>query len=313
MKTRSSARRTPRRTPAAGRDGRRPTRVELRLRVDERARPARAPGGALRRARSPASTRAVECATRPRGRGPADAPQPHRRSPMLGARQGDELARRARAGRRRRARRSRALAATGGATSVRRRARRRDAAAAPARGAARRRRGARAPSAGARRPRRAAARRGRVAGHRDRARAAARAPPSPTSTTRRRAARRGARAARRGARGRARGPRAPRGRVAGARRGRGARSSTAHALLLDDAAILEPGARRIAGGRARRRARGTRPPREAAAAFRALDDPYLRERAVDVEDVARRVLAQLAGTHARRRRSRGRASSSPTS
>ncbi len=32
---------------------------------------------------------------------------------------------------------------------------------------------------------------------------------------------------------------------------------------------------------------------EAAAAFRALDDPYLRERAVDVEDVAGRVLTQL--------------------
>ena len=37
---------------------------------------------------------------------------------------------------------------------------------------------------------------------------------------------------------------------------------------------------------------------EAAAAFRALDDPYLRERAVDVEDVARRVLARLAGKQA---------------
>src|SRR6185436_131936 len=38
--------------------------------------------------------------------------------------------------------------------------------------------------------------------------------------------------------------------------------------------------------------------REAAAAFRALDDQYLRARAVDVEDVARRVLARLAGVQA---------------
>ena len=37
---------------------------------------------------------------------------------------------------------------------------------------------------------------------------------------------------------------------------------------------------------------------QAAAAFRALDDPVLHERAVDVEDVARRVLARLAGTPA---------------
>ena len=37
-----------------------------------------------------------------------------------------------------------------------------------------------------------------------------------------------------------------------------------------------------------------RPPRaEAAAAFRGLDDPYMRERAVDVEDVSRRVLTRL--------------------
>ena len=36
----------------------------------------------------------------------------------------------------------------------------------------------------------------------------------------------------------------------------------------------------------------------AASAFRGLDDAYLRERAIDVEDVARRVLAHLAGTTA---------------
>jgi multiphosphoryl transfer protein len=69
---------------------------------------------------------------------------------------------------------------------------------------------------------------------------------------------------------------------------------TAHALLLDDAAITEPALRMIGegapAGKAWREAT-----REAAAAFRALDDAYLRERAVDVEDVASRVLARLAG------------------
>jgi phosphoenolpyruvate-protein phosphotransferase/dihydroxyacetone kinase phosphotransfer subunit len=69
---------------------------------------------------------------------------------------------------------------------------------------------------------------------------------------------------------------------------------TAHALLLDDAALTGPALRQIdegaGAGRAWRSAA-----QEAAAAFRALDDPYLRERAVDVEDVARRVLARLAG------------------
>jgi phosphoenolpyruvate-protein phosphotransferase/dihydroxyacetone kinase phosphotransfer subunit len=69
---------------------------------------------------------------------------------------------------------------------------------------------------------------------------------------------------------------------------------TAHAMLLDDAAIVEPALRRIddgaPAGRAWRAAT-----REAAAAFRALDDAYMRERAVDVEDVASRVLARLAG------------------
>jgi multiphosphoryl transfer protein len=69
---------------------------------------------------------------------------------------------------------------------------------------------------------------------------------------------------------------------------------TAHAMLLDDAAITEPAQRRIdegaSAGHAWRAAT-----REAAAAFRALDDAYMRERAVDVEDVAARVLAQLAG------------------
>jgi multiphosphoryl transfer protein len=68
----------------------------------------------------------------------------------------------------------------------------------------------------------------------------------------------------------------------------------AHALLLDDAAIIEPALRRIDDGEPAGRA-WRAASREAASAFRALDDPYLRERAVDVEDVASRVLARLAG------------------
>jgi multiphosphoryl transfer protein len=69
---------------------------------------------------------------------------------------------------------------------------------------------------------------------------------------------------------------------------------TAHALLLDDAAIVEPALRQIDDGEPAGRA-WRAAAREAAAAFRALDDDYLRERAVDVEDVATQVLAQLAG------------------
>ncbi len=70
---------------------------------------------------------------------------------------------------------------------------------------------------------------------------------------------------------------------------------TAHALLLDDGAILEPALERIDQGAAAGRA-WQAAAADAAAAFRELDDPYLRGRAVDVEDVARRVLAALAGT-----------------
>ena len=72
---------------------------------------------------------------------------------------------------------------------------------------------------------------------------------------------------------------------------------TAHALLLDDVALTGPALRRIDEGAGAGRAWRSGA-QEAAAAFRALDDPYLRERAVDVEDVARRVLAHLAGTPA---------------
>ena len=71
----------------------------------------------------------------------------------------------------------------------------------------------------------------------------------------------------------------------------------AHRMLLDDAALVTPAEQRIADGAAAGAA-WRDAAREAAAAFRALDDQYLRERAVDVEDVARRVLARLAGVQA---------------
>ncbi len=67
---------------------------------------------------------------------------------------------------------------------------------------------------------------------------------------------------------------------------------SAHALLLDDAAITDPALRMIDEGAGAARA-WQAASAEAAEAFRALDDVYLRERAVDVEDVARRVLVQL--------------------
>ena len=83
--------------------------------------------------------------------------------------------------------------------------------------------------------------------------------------------------------------------------GRGAAAEaeifTAHALLLDDAALTGPALRLIDEGAGAGRAWQSAA-QEAAAAFRALDDPYLRERATDVEDVGRRVLAHLAGTPA---------------
>ena len=73
---------------------------------------------------------------------------------------------------------------------------------------------------------------------------------------------------------------------------------TAHTLLLDDIALTAPALRQIdegaGAGHAWRAAA-----RAAASAFRVLDDPYMRGRAVDVEDVGRRVLARLAGTQAR--------------
>jgi phosphocarrier protein FPr len=64
----------------------------------------------------------------------------------------------------------------------------------------------------------------------------------------------------------------------------------AHVLLLDDLTKAAGIADGKSAGAALRDAAD-----ETAAAFRALDDPYLQQRAVDVEDVARRVLRRLAG------------------
>jgi phosphocarrier protein FPr len=82
-------------------------------------------------------------------------------------------------------------------------------------------------------------------------------------------------------------------------RGAGAEAEifTAHALLVDDAALVDPAHERIAAGQSAGRA-WQDAAEAAAAAFRALDDDYLRERAVDVEDVGRQVLAKLAGKNA---------------
>jgi phosphocarrier protein FPr len=71
----------------------------------------------------------------------------------------------------------------------------------------------------------------------------------------------------------------------------------AHAALLDDAALLEPARQAIKDGAPAARAWHDAAA-QAADAFRALDDDYLRERAVDVEDVGRAVVAQLTGTDA---------------
>jgi phosphoenolpyruvate-protein phosphotransferase/dihydroxyacetone kinase phosphotransfer subunit len=71
----------------------------------------------------------------------------------------------------------------------------------------------------------------------------------------------------------------------------------AHLLLLDDAALLGPAKEAVDAGKSaaiawRDAALAT------AVAWRGLDDPYLQERAADVEDVGGRVLRHLAGESA---------------
>jgi phosphocarrier protein FPr len=71
----------------------------------------------------------------------------------------------------------------------------------------------------------------------------------------------------------------------------------AQALLLDDASIIDPARAAIAAGEPAGRA-FQRASEAVAEALERLDDPYLRARAVDIRDVAHRVLAALAGTAA---------------
>ncbi|MBV9003454.1 MAG: phosphoenolpyruvate--protein phosphotransferase, partial [Solirubrobacterales bacterium] len=72
----------------------------------------------------------------------------------------------------------------------------------------------------------------------------------------------------------------------------------AHLALLDDDALAEAARERIEAGAAAETAWGEAS-RGTAAAWRELDDELLRERAADVEDVGRRVLAALSGGEAR--------------
>ena len=71
----------------------------------------------------------------------------------------------------------------------------------------------------------------------------------------------------------------------------------AHLAMLEDPALLDPARREIDGGASAGRAWQAATD-AAAAAYREEEDAFLRERAVDVEDVAARVLARLAGERA---------------
>jgi phosphocarrier protein FPr len=71
----------------------------------------------------------------------------------------------------------------------------------------------------------------------------------------------------------------------------------AHVALLDDEALVDGARARIDGGETAESAWYAACV-ETASAWRALDDALLRERAADVEDVGRRVLAALTGTAA---------------
>ncbi|HET8758550.1 MAG TPA: phosphoenolpyruvate--protein phosphotransferase [Solirubrobacteraceae bacterium] len=68
----------------------------------------------------------------------------------------------------------------------------------------------------------------------------------------------------------------------------------AHLLLLDDAALLGPAKDAVDAGASAAAAWGEAA-RATADAYRGLDDPYLQERATDVEDVGGRVLRHLVG------------------
>jgi multiphosphoryl transfer protein len=71
----------------------------------------------------------------------------------------------------------------------------------------------------------------------------------------------------------------------------------AHLALLDDEALLDPAHAAIAGGAAAERAWHDAA-EQVAALYRGLDEPLLRERAADVLDVGRRVVAAITGEEA---------------
>jgi len=69
----------------------------------------------------------------------------------------------------------------------------------------------------------------------------------------------------------------------------------AHLLLLDDPALVDPARAAIARGNTAAGPAWRIATEAVVETYRKLEDPYLRERAVDVEDVGARVLAHLAG------------------
>ena len=86
----------------------------------------------------------------------------------------------------------------------------------------------------------------------------------------------------------------------------------AQALLLTDAALIDPAqAAPVAAGEPAAHA-FKRAADEVAATFAGMEDPYLRARAIDIHDVADRVLAELVGAE-RPNTDRARHRRSPTS
>jgi phosphocarrier protein FPr len=72
----------------------------------------------------------------------------------------------------------------------------------------------------------------------------------------------------------------------------------AQTLLLDDAALIDPARAAVAAGEPAALA-FKRAADDVAAGFDGIEDPYLQARAIDIRDVAGRVLAELVGTSAR--------------
>jgi phosphoenolpyruvate-protein phosphotransferase len=84
----------------------------------------------------------------------------------------------------------------------------------------------------------------------------------------------------------------------------------AHAVLLDDEALLDPAHAAIAAGATAERAWHDAA-EQVAGRYRALDEPLLRERAADVLDVGRRVVSALTGGGAAASGAAGEAGSGP--